>query len=162
MEKRRQAGVCSQPGNPPLEKALFALSWFSLPFLHCSPKSPIPPTFPPRNPYLEAEKWGLKDAAGHGAPSTWDQGFSGSTWNGLKHLRQEMNHLGWSIILPSLFSIFSQQSLFSPTKNQSRKVTGKCRHVSSAFYLDHTSVAGVMLGTWHALFDIILSRSVQV
>ena len=106
-----------------LEKALFAFGWSSLPSLHCSPKSPLPPTCPPRNPCLGAERWGLEDAAGHGDPSTCSQGFSGSRWSGLRHLRQEMNHLtlGWLIILPSLFSIFSQQSLFSPTKNYFKK-----------------------------------------
>ena len=106
-----------------LKKALFAFGWSSLPSLHCSPESPLPPTCPPRNPCLGAERWGLEDAAGHGDPSTCSQGFSGSRWSGLRHLRQEMNHLtlGWLIILPSLFSIFSQQSLFSPTKNYFKK-----------------------------------------
>ena len=106
-----------------LEKALFAFGWSSLPSLHCSPKSPLPPTCPPRNPCLGAERWGLKDAAGHRDPSTCSQGFSGSRWSGIRHLRQETNHLtlGWLIILPSLFSIFSQQSLFAPTKNYFKK-----------------------------------------
>ena len=74
-----------------------------------------------------------------------------------------MNHLtrSWLIILPSLSFHFQPAVFFHPLRIISRKATGKCRH-GSTFYLGHTSVAGVVLGTWHALVDIILSGSVQV